>query len=279
MIFNDVYIISYISDDFTPQLKSRRLDAHKMQCEYYKRLGLRVNVCAMCYTDDMYLSEQYVDKYYKFNYKMFPAQARNILLREFYKSDNEYGIFADDDSTINNTKSKHLPFGDEFITVFKNRSIEDFANIDAFVPMNGIVTPYSSILEKQETKENFIFKKTNVFKGSLIFLKNIKDELYFDETFCSGDSLIPGEDVDFMFQLLYNKYCAYECQNIVLKEYNLNFSTWVNAPEDRTNKHKILMEPKFKDKWGDIGYPFSGFIRHMKIQQKVIIPLHNNSFF
>jgi hypothetical protein len=220
-----VYIISY----FGEKNKEARKTAHQDQLSFFKLKGYRIVVCSMRYQPNDYEEGvEYID-----SPLVSPGEARNILLKRFYQSDEDWAVFADNDSWWKD-EGKYNPTG---------KSIEDeidahkiFDHIDAFGFMDGRVTAYNSILVENQNKVSF--KINPQFRGCCFFMKNIRKskgvEVYFSKNFVRADgSFIMGEDLGFALSLVSAGFRVFQCQNVVLVEKCVNASTWASSSSER----------------------------------------------
>jgi ABC-type polar amino acid transport system ATPase subunit len=95
MNINNIYIISWFGNE--SKLRQFRKEIHKKQLDWARTNGLKITVLAQDYEPDDYEQDVvYVhsDKFLR------PCGARNTLMEKFYTSDEDYAIFADNDTVI-----------------------------------------------------------------------------------------------------------------------------------------------------------------------------------
>lgn len=215
----------------------KRLKAHNRQIDWLLERGIKPLVFAQEWQDQWYRSD--VDYIKWSGPRLLPGAARNHLLEEFYSTDENFSIFADDDSILYDDV-QHCD-GKEFISIFNNIEISELNNIDTFLPISPRQTPFSEMFSQNENKlKKFLwFKLAHRAKGSFFVLRNMKKfynkEYYIDhELFQKPDgTMVGGEDNHFNLTLLRDGYGCYELQNILLNELAGNDSTWVDDDSER----------------------------------------------
>lgn len=264
-------IISFIPRD---ENETKRIEAHEKQIDFFLSHGLLVDVVAILPSDAHIIKKEGVT-HKIVNEKTLPGSARNIHLRDFYESDEDFTILADNDSFFR-VDGKYAPSGLHVLDALKQN---DFEGIDLFVPVDGAMTPYTVLLEHPDARDNFVFSRTNFFRGCVMFVRNIKKhydkEIYFSSEFEVDGNVIPGEDTAFGFKFLENGLGAYRCDTLILKEYMRDASSWVNNLEQR----KIRNE-KMRDTLSDVftiprkqsgGLNFSAFLDRHRVKKRVTI--------
>jgi len=236
MKIEKVRIISFIPHD---ENEEKRIEAHQKQLDFFLSLGLLVDVVCILPSDNHIIKKEGVT-HKIINEKTLPGSARNIHLREFYESDEDFTILADNDSFFR-IDGKYAPSGIHILDALKNN---DFEGVDLFVPVDGAMTPYSVLLEQSDAKDNFVFSRTNFFRGCVMFVRNIKKhyekEIYFNSEFEVDGSVIPGEDTAFGFEFIENGLGAYRCDTLILKEYMRDASSWVRDLEQRKIRNEKM---------------------------------------
>ena len=248
MKINNIYIISWFGAD--PVLAEKRRAIHKTQLEWCQKHNLHPIIFAQEYRES-----DYVDGVTYIRHAgpvLHPGPARNILLKHFYQTDEDYAVFADNDGILYEA-SQH---GDSahYIELMRKQSTEDFCNIDLIEPVNPARVAFTKELEDKAYGTQLIYRKTNKMKGTLFFLKNIKkhkgSELFFDEvTFNDNGKIITGEDTEFCVAALFQGLGCYYTYNAILNELATNYSTWI-ATEERVYKNIVpvynLMNKKYQ---------------------------------
>ena len=240
-------IISWMGKE---SVVEKRLKAHNRQVDWLLERGVKPLVFAQEWKNEWYRSD--VDYIKWTGDRLLPGAARNHLLKEFYTTDENFSIFADDDSILYDDV-QHCD-GKNFIPLFNNIDIEELNNIDAFLPISPRQSPFSEMYKQNEDKlkKYLWFKLAHRAKGSLFFLRNMKKfynkEYYIeDELFKRPDgTMIGGEDNHFNLTLLKDGYGCYELQNILLNELAGNSSTWVDDDSERmTDELYTILEKSF----------------------------------
>lgn len=234
-MLNKIYIISY----FGVNRREKRKYCHHQQLDWCFKNNLEVIVYPQFYNDDEYVSGvTYLDHT---NNLLLPAEARNICLKHFYNTNDDFAIFADNDSILY-TGEKYCDSSD-FVEKFNKLHIRDLNKIDYFFPLNPGKIPFTKMLvdNKKVFDTNFVFSRNYDSKGSFAVLKNLRKfynlDVYYDEVNYVDESgkIIPNEDVDFAIRIAKQNLGVFRLDNIILKECG-TISTWAT---DRGNQHKI----------------------------------------
>ena len=227
-----VYIISYLPDEL--ELRQKRLAYHTRQLQWLRNWhnDLHITVCAQNYTQAE-LQHNLVDEYYQ-RPKIGVSKARNVLLEQFYSSDEDWCLFMDDDSILyDNERHVDTP---NFVNKFFSY---DLTNIDAFWPIDPSRWPTAQLNTQGQLDDWYKLVGVDHLKTSFWFYRNTKkfynQELYFDE------SLRHGTDGEFALKLLTNNRSLYIIQNIKLKELGKDHSTLANSEfEDRNEANNVI---------------------------------------
>lgn len=235
MNFKKIYIISWLGRD--DAMRAKRLAYHQRQLEWVHKQGLQPVVLAQDYE----LDELQPNVDYRHHSKMLPGFARDILLKEFYASDDDYAIFADDDAVLHEGQQHAL--SRDFVELFNSVPMDKLTDIDCFVPLNPARVPFNKTYNSDPTlyKNNFVFARTVALKGSFFVVKNLRKyhnkEIYFDQQYFQqpDGKMIGGADIDFGLQILNNNLGLYCLTNTVLKEFGHTLSTWAVDHGGETN--------------------------------------------
>lgn len=223
-----IYIISYLGGEAQ---RHRRREIHTDQIDWALSQGLNVHV-----VNQEYQAGDWDDRvvYIGDNVLRSPGGARNVALRHFYRGDDDWAIFADNDSITGNT----VP-GQDWLTVFRSMPLDQLQQVDCFQPVNGGRTPFNKRIrdDLRTHQENLWFDRTPILKGSFFVLKNLRKhanlELFQEEDWiCDPDTgaRIGMEDTRFGLELLRAGMSNYVMWNAKLKE--RGDSTWLRK-EDR----------------------------------------------
>ena len=235
MLINNIYIISWFGKD--PALREKRQQKHKIQLEWCWAHNLHPVVFAQEYAD-----EDFVDNvtYIKNTGPLLmPGPARNQLLKHFYESTNDFGVFADNDGVL----YESVQHGDsaQYVEIMRKLPIDDYAAVDLIDPVNPARIPFSDEITTDIYKTHLVYYRTNKVKGTLFFIKNLKKhkntELYFDEQlFNDNGKMLPGEDTEFAIAASMQGFGCYYTYNAIVKELAPKDSTWTS-----TNEHKNIV--------------------------------------
>ena len=234
MQISNIYIISWFGED--PTLIDRRRKIHQTQLDWCKKHNLHPVVFAQNYAESDYVDGVTYIKHT--GPVIYPGPARNQLLKHFYKTNDDYAVFADNDGIL----YEDTQHGDSanFVELLRSSSTEDFASIDLINPADPARLAFTKELASAVYRDHLVFRKTNKVKGTIFFLKNVlkhkETELYFDETiFDSGTNLIPGEDLEFGVAATMQGLGVYYTYNAILNELARNESTWAESNSNRNS--------------------------------------------
>lgn len=236
MKIDTVYIISWFGKD---SVREKRKEIHLRQLKFFKECNMKIVVYAQEYKDDEF--QEGVEYIINDGKLKLPGHARNVLLEKFYNSDQDFAVFADNDSILYFGDKYKYGDGADIFSELERTPIENFKNVGGMVPINSINEGY--IKESTENievyKDFFILKKSTACKGSLMFLKNIKKhhgkEIYFIEMVDHEGNYACGEDTFHPLQLIKEGLWFYSLRNCVLKEFGtIKSSTWSSTTDNRS---------------------------------------------
>jgi hypothetical protein len=246
MKLTTVRINSYFGDN--PELQKIRIEAHKKQLDFWQSRGYKIVVYAYRYEDEWFEPNvRYIttppDK------KVLIAAARNILLEDFYNSNEDFSFFLDNDAILYADK-QHLD-GNDFLTVFNKTDINDLNHVDCFGPVDPRQLPFSEFNKRNADmlSDNLYFELIPGIKGTMFCLKNLnkfygKKIFMDDERFPVGQGeVVASEDRHFAANLLWNGFGNYLCRNIILKEIVPDNSTWL--PDTMTRGESVSRDTPF----------------------------------
>lgn len=228
-----IYIISY----FGTQHVDQRRDIHSDQIAWALENNLEPRVIQQQYRDEDY--DERVT-YIGDNTLRPPGGSRNIGLRDFYASDDDFAIFADNDSIAQNTVD-----GQDWLSSFRSLPYSAKATVDCFQPVNGQRTPFTAKVNENLSllQKNFLFERTPTLKGSFFVLRNLKKhhglEIYQDETSYIDPTglLVNIEDTKFGLELWKQGFSTYTTFNAKLQERHAKgLSTWLVGSRAETAK-------------------------------------------
>lgn len=221
-----MYIISY----FGTQHRDRRRQIHQDQLQWAADNNLEAAVIQQDYQDHEYEPNVV---YIGDNVIRPPGASRNIGLREFYASEDDWAVFADNDSIAQNT----VP-GQDWLQTFRSLPYSRLSSVDCFQPVNGQRTPFTQRIQDNLLlhQENLCFERTPTLKGSFFVLRNLRKhngtEIYQDEnSFVDPTGLLVNiEDTKFGLELWRSGFSSYTLWNCKLQEKHAKgLSTWLTG--------------------------------------------------
>jgi len=183
---------------------------------------------------------------------------------------DKYNIFADDDSWLYDKDFDHHCDGDHFVRTLEQNENLFFPYIDIFQPLQPKDSPYLHKYDPKLYSNAFVFKPVRVIKGSLLFIKNDKKIVNWQD----GLEWFPGTDIMFCFLNLLAGNKVYQLNNIGLKEAGQNLSTWCSNEERRKgmnkgfqNLKKLLVSKGYDVTDADVADRFKRFVptRYSKV--------------
>lgn len=239
MKFNNIYIISWFGDELTA---TKRISMHDNQLNWCHNNDLHPIVFAQHYKTEYFRPNvEYINHYGQI---LRFGEARNILLKHFYNSDEDFAIFADNDCYL--YEGQKYGANDIFVKTMRNLDIDNFNHVDCFYPINPAHMPFTKDLEKNKVsdKDSWRMKPGYIAQGFFI-LKNLRKhynkEIFFDNNFVLEDrSILPAEDQEFPINLLHNNLSVFYCPNLIKKDEGHNsISTW--SPIDKEKWRERLL--------------------------------------
>jgi hypothetical protein len=283
-MFTHAYIISWFGKDN----REKRKEYHDIQVQWMLDKGLNVVILSQHYNKEEYFEHEnvrYIDG--PSDTVLTPGQARNVLLKDFYNSDVDFAIFADNDSVLYD----HCD-GPEFINHI-NLNWDKYSFVDMAMPINPRNEPFNKRYKEEHELyfNNHVFKKTGNCKGSLFFLKNTKKhydkEIYNADEFDNGPDggILGGEDGDLALQFIVNGLGVYKFENVVLKEMGSDtYSTW-SKDADHRNSITDPMHEMWYERYKQHGMEIKNkriqrrnfMKKNFKRPDKLVIPYIDNS--
>lgn len=209
-----IHIPSYFGTDV--KLVAKRTAFHDAQLKQIARLfpNAEVHVLAMGY-----IPEPQANVMVRTMDRVSPGVARNIFLREFYASDDDWCLFLDNDVLFDERYHSHKLY-DLVESGGLNRY--NMYLITASWPFQVAVNP---VIYKHASlhRSNFVFNTALRLKTSAFFLKNFRKhglkEYLFDE------SLLSHEDYELVRRLHCDGIWAWQCRSWVMEEKGQKHST------------------------------------------------------
>lgn len=246
MKLTNIYIISWFGNDDVSEMRRK---FHTKQLEWAKSKNLQPVVLAQDYKATDYVDGvTYIDADIS-NGILLPSAARNILLQEFYKTDDDFAIFADNDAVLYN--ENQLSESINFIELMRNMSVESMDGVDIISFTNPAVVPFKKELSKEIYRDNFVFSRIYYTTGPIHALKNLKKhhgvELFYDaDAFNDNGKIITCEEHDFCINAMYHGAASYLVANVLMHEYGRSTSTWVDSDANRdTVRAKHIINKKY----------------------------------
>jgi len=254
MELNTIYIISWFGPRGENKIRHRRVDYHNRQIKWAKDNNLNIVVLAQDYDEDEYADGV---TYIKNTGDLLPpAAARNLLLKEYYKTNADFAIFADNDCVLYHSE-QHKDSVD-FVARLQALDVDHFKHVGLILPQNPAQHAFSKELEKPIYKSHYTFHRTSKVGGGFMVIKNFKKhlakEIYFDDkmfTYKDGQ-LFPGEDTDFSFTLWNLGQGSYRTIHALMCEYGRKWSTWVDNQHARYHFHINDFVPAMNAKHGHV---------------------------
>lgn len=233
----EIFVISWFGRD---EIREKRKELHQKQIDWFheKWPDINVNIFAQEYENNEYLKNV---NYIKNSYVdiLSPGAARNELLKYFYNSNVDFGLFFDNDAVLYDHGD-----GSGFLNLFQ-ANFKKYNDIDCFFPINPAMKGFKDMHATDKFQNNHVFYRNLQLKGTMFGLRNIKK--YYDLELFMIPEMPTSEDVEFAHQLLVNNLSCYEFQNIVLKDFAAHHSTLNNSgvsdKEWLGNQRKIETSP------------------------------------
>ncbi len=244
MKLNNIYIISWFGED--GERAEKRRSMHKLQIEWCSKHKLHPVVLAQQYREEDYIEGV---EYIKIDYVLHPGPARNVLFEHFYTTDEDFAVFADNDTII--YEAEQHGTSKDFYNILRGLDIAEFKDIDVIGTLNPSRSPFKEELQKEVYKDNLVFRKAAKFNGGMFLVKNVakhhNKKLFFDEeTFSDGDRIITCEEYDFAINALIEGCGVYYTYNIIFKEMCKQDSTWTTDDTGRDTYEAFrLMNKKY----------------------------------
>jgi hypothetical protein len=208
-----------------------------------------------------------------------PGPARNILIEEFYKTNQDFCLLMDNDIIL--YEGEKYCDSDNLVSILQNMPIESLDGVDVFEPLNPTQTPFSAFFEenKEILQSNLYLKRRPNISGQSLFIRNFRKfgmkEHFYDDWFDEKTGkIIMGEDVAFGLELTKDGKGVYSLMNAVRKDMGWTVSSWCKNPELRKQSFdtlkKILPTLGVGMKKGNLDW--AGFADKYNIQRKVLAP-------
>lgn len=225
--------------------RSVRKKAHIQQLKWLRGLfgsEQEIHVVAQNYRDG-----DYVDgiSYMPYEHGIGPAKARNVILREFYKTDEPFLLMLDDDCML-------YDYYDGWKLLLEIRdNPEKFKGLDNVSASNPRYLPFKEANFKDKnilTHWKFVKRPYNT-GAALAVYANVKDVFFYE----SNDPIKErvSEDVDFHIRWIQKGHKAFLCSQWQLKEMSYSTSTCFTK-EGRVEEEKLCVRNMLKKAGLDI---------------------------
>ena len=204
--------ISYLPDT---EIREKRFKAIKQSLQDLRTVipeDVQITVIAQNYKDIVGLPlKNTTFKHYEAG--IGQCAARNILLEEFYASNDDFMLYTDDDTA----------FYDRYnaVQLFEalHTNPEWFTQVDCFTGIEGRFTPFTAENEKLGLEDKWVFKKMQfATSGEFRCIKNVRK--YYGMDLFYDSQLKYGEDLHFRLTKL-NKINSFVCRNVICKSRGL----------------------------------------------------------
>lgn len=228
MKLETVYIISKYSP--------ARYPIHLRQLDRLRKHGFKkFMICQTDYPEEALLDSPDIEylNVYDFSQELDRpniASARNYLLEKFYDSDEDFGLFLDDDISLR--EGKEYLDSEKFLELIQNA--QSLSSVDCFtVATEGWEDFRAAWRNKKLFKENLVFQHNPNMAGHLICVRNLNKyygiKHFFKESWCPTATGLCGEDVVFSLELARLGLGCYTLMNCVKQDDGDDNSTWLEG--------------------------------------------------
>jgi len=258
MFFKTVYIISWFGDRENIELVNYRKELHNNQIKWILKNfdnHVKVIILAQFYNPDEFYKHPRIEYIINNDILLTPNLARNKLKEHFYKSDEDYCLFLDNDIILDKN----------FIKTIKEYKTEILYNL--YTQNVGVLSlkyyTYSST--NNTTEIQFIYSFFGYSEGLYIFrnFKKLDDkEFYYD----SEHNLM--QNCDMSIRLFLSGFNVYYYTPLIMIESQPKENSTLT---DARKLYKDVIRKKITDKWNKIF--------NTNINFSDLIPYINNSKF
>ena len=176
---------------------------------------------------------------------LHPGMARNHLLAHFYASDDDWAVFADDDTVLLTDQTQVL----ETIRPFLSKMPEYVACVKPGIGSSArMISDKSQMLDV--SRRDFGF--TNALHGSWFFLRNLRkahnQTLWFDSAF-TLDPFVAMEDADFGVQIIDQGWRILSASSLFVTQDLTQESTWSDARNVKRLQSNQRGKELLSEKW------------------------------
>ena len=225
-------IISYLPDN---ELRSQRLEASRVQIEWLNKLLPNTRKLSICqrYNKD----ELPPPDYQLYTEGIGAANARNIILKEFYQTDYDWLFLCDDD-----TIAYQYYHYEDFIHDIVNNP-DKFNGIDAVSAVEPEYHPYKKLNYQDRANLTYYkFEPRELNSGSATSIIRNVNKYYDTEVYYPDIDATTGEgreDMEFLFDWLKHGFTWYTMDTWIRK--SLMFDKSSLFGKDTKSRDKLLM--------------------------------------
>lgn len=231
-----VNIISYFGQG---DMRPLRLKYHQQQIDWFLSKGFSTADIRISYRD--YKPEEFIDG---ITYTSKPTtgiqgivDGRNEMLEEFYASDDDWAMFCDNDTVLDDRNKGDI--------ISELRYGNMFGNIGIFTPINP-ATPgrgaFNKVWETDPVDTHWCFKRGTT-SGKMMFIKNVKKytgtSLYFSH-------YPAGEDIIFGYEFAKIGLAPMWCHNVVINEFAKKASDEMTWKDDADTTSRSVYSDIYK---------------------------------
>lgn len=224
LFIQNIYIISWFGDRKNEELIKYRKELHQRQIDWLLKEtpeNITINILAQFYEDEDFIKNPRIKYIINNDVLLKPNLARNLLKKEFYKTDDDYCLFMDNDIILYDDFFGKLTKYDKHLkNITKNYKIGLIAfnqnnytggwtrNICRFFRNSWNFVNSNPELKKEHFEDSFVLylRETGICEGAYIFrnFKKLDDvEFYYDK------KILHGHGADITNTLYYNGFTVY----------------------------------------------------------------------
>jgi hypothetical protein len=236
----DAYIISYFGKDSATRL-ARQAYHYQQLTNLLQLQGLEtIHILAMDYQQkyvsllENSLAIPHPRISYHYSDLVPPAAARNQLMRLFNQTKKPWGLFLDNDATID-----HRLHGKIVIDVFEKNTDTISSHCDLIVPLSPRHQSWQRWARENAhlTATHVPLWRSNYLKSSVFFLKNRsyyqQEPIYFDE------ELVELEDWEYVPRMISQGASIWQTNTVMMYEWGMHTSTLYAAVNNQIEQHRL----------------------------------------
>lgn len=236
------YIVSYLGSE--ENLIQKRLAIHNKQIDWFLEHSpsdLEISIFDQNYKPEWRRNDPKIS-YWNYSGPVLKQWAvRNKFLEEFYSSNEDYAVIADNDSILYDHFDGRSAL--QFVSNKKNLLIEN--GVHCFVPIDAAKSPFNQYVSdrKQEYSSNFIFNPIIWLRTAFFVLANIKKHtgksVYFRD-FSNNPTVGHADDFLFGYDLAKNGVNVFKTYNFILKD--MVGEKYSLLASDNSERNEIISE-------------------------------------